>query len=260
LTDDLEDVLRIMGLRKYEVAVYVTLMRNGPLAAKEVADIAKIPNPRIYSILDTLKKSGYVNELNSKPSLYDVQHPRYILDTELSNLRKRVNLALERAEQEYEMRKDQRLIETQDSWTTCGEKGLMAEFLRLVQTAKKEFFSAIHDLDWCLEEDTIKLLKNKKENHVQIKIIGVNPIAMKETADIFMLASGGHVKFIDKRDFSPLFAVIDGEEVLISLKKTAMTERDDYVSVAMRSKGVANLYRQYFDELWKEIGMEEAGR
>lgn len=257
ITSGLGRILKTFGLRKYEVEVYTRLMKSGPLFAREVADLAGVPNPRIYSVLSTLKKRGYVLEIKGKPSVYDAQHPRHILYTELAKLRKNIDFVLEEAEQEYEMRKDQRLIASYDAWTTYGEKGVTAELLRLIKSASKEVVLLIRDLDWCLEEGSIKMLKNKKRNKLLMRVIGIDADLVRETADIFKIASGGQVKYI--RTSNPLapFVVADENEVLVSLKQTLLADRDDYVGITIRNKGVAFLYRKHFEELWKQAKMEE---
>jgi sugar-specific transcriptional regulator TrmB len=52
--------LRSIGLGSYESRAYVSLLRCGKLTPMQVADLAKIPNPRVYDVLRKLEAMRFV--------------------------------------------------------------------------------------------------------------------------------------------------------------------------------------------------------
>jgi len=65
-----QEILRLFGLTRYETAVYLELMKKGPLTAGDVAELAGVPKPKVYSILRGLQDSGYVLVARGTPALY----------------------------------------------------------------------------------------------------------------------------------------------------------------------------------------------
>lgn len=63
--------LRSIGLNGYESRAYVSLLRGGKLTPMQVADLAKIPKPRVYDVLGKLEAIRFVAKEPRK------REPRY---------------------------------------------------------------------------------------------------------------------------------------------------------------------------------------
>lgn len=70
------NILRRVGLNQYESKIYLALLKHGPSSASELGDLAAIPRPRTYDVLDKLEKRGFVAMQPGRPVMFravDVQ-------------------------------------------------------------------------------------------------------------------------------------------------------------------------------------------
>ncbi len=75
---ELEHIFKLIGISRYEAAVYITLVRCGPLTAKEISDVSGVPYSKVYSVLNSLIRKGLVVQENSRPRKYLARHPREV--------------------------------------------------------------------------------------------------------------------------------------------------------------------------------------
>ena len=68
--------LRNLGLSSYEARVYISLVRNGALTASEVSSQSRIPFSRVYDVLATLERSGWITVEQGRPKRYIPKSPR----------------------------------------------------------------------------------------------------------------------------------------------------------------------------------------
>lgn len=68
-------LLRRLGLNQYESKTYLALMSSSPSTATELSDVASIPRPRVYDVLDKLEKKGFVITKPGRPTKYKVVDP-----------------------------------------------------------------------------------------------------------------------------------------------------------------------------------------
>lgn len=67
LSENAELSLSELGLNRYEARVYLTLITEGTATAKNISDTTGIPYGKVYEIIDTLSRKGFVTILPSKP-------------------------------------------------------------------------------------------------------------------------------------------------------------------------------------------------
>lgn len=68
--------LRSLGLSSYEARVYISLVRNGALTASEVSSQSRIPFSRVYDVLATLERGGWITVEQGRPKRYVPKSPR----------------------------------------------------------------------------------------------------------------------------------------------------------------------------------------
>ncbi|NJE11853.1 TrmB family transcriptional regulator [Thermococcus sp. LS2] len=64
---ELKELLKELGFNEYEVSAYLTLIKEGPLTAGELATLSKVPQPRIYDVIRTLMGKGLVITMGGRP-------------------------------------------------------------------------------------------------------------------------------------------------------------------------------------------------
>jgi sugar-specific transcriptional regulator TrmB len=68
--DDAVEILQEFGLTEYRAKAFVALTRLGEGTAKEVSEVAEIPQARVYDCMEALHDRGLVAVQRSKPRLF----------------------------------------------------------------------------------------------------------------------------------------------------------------------------------------------
>ncbi len=249
---DFESILQTFGLKKYEAAVFISLVTHGSGPATEIAEISGVPLPRIYSILRSLEKRGYVQVISNRPSNYRAAHPGYVLRAELANLRKKTEQTLLEIEQDYETGLQKSSVPERFGYTTYGDVGFTESLLRLLQETKSSFVGAIHDLDWCVEESVLDILKKKRRARLDIRVIGIQNPSNLENLTIFKAASGAMVRATPQNEFKTTFAISDGTKSVVTLADPSLAMPDRLTTVFFQDFAVGTLLLRNFEELWSK--------
>jgi len=252
LSENLQALLRLFGLRKYEAAVYTALLHTVNASASEVAETADVPLPRVYTVIRSLENKGYVHRFPGSPSRYRASHPGLILRAELSSLRTKMESTLLEVEQEYETLEEQSAIAQFTLSTTFGDRGFVSAAIGILMSSKKEIVGAIHDLSWCLEETVLKILKEKKRDKVKIMIIGKDSPDAVENLDIVRVSAGAAVRTTPAAELKTSFMIGDSNEMILALAPPNLNNPDKISTVSIAHKNTASIFRTVFDEQWKK--------
>ena len=68
-------MLKELGLNSYEENVYLTLLKFGPLTAPKIAKLSKVPYGRIYDVLQSLERKGFVKVISKAPKVFVAEDP-----------------------------------------------------------------------------------------------------------------------------------------------------------------------------------------
>ncbi|ACS90735.1 TrmB family transcriptional regulator [Thermococcus sibiricus] len=90
---ELKALLKELGLNKYEVNAYFTLIKQGPLTAGELASLSKVPQPRIYDVVRSLMSKGFVAVTSERPKKIVPLDPKEVLEAIEKNYIKKMELA-----------------------------------------------------------------------------------------------------------------------------------------------------------------------
>lgn len=70
MTEKLIATLRKLGLNKYEAKAYLALVSSGISSAGKLAEKSEIPRAKVYEVLKSLEKMGFVVSNNTRPSKF----------------------------------------------------------------------------------------------------------------------------------------------------------------------------------------------
>lgn len=136
---ELVKLLKDLGLNTYEAKAYLALLENGPLPPSKISSITGIPRPRIYDVLESLRKKHFCTLEPRRPLIYGAVNP----DSLLSILKKKV---------EEEMQERIRRIEK-----------TISALKSKVKTKKKGKEGKVMIISHALAEDRIRELVEKGE-------------------------------------------------------------------------------------------------
>lgn len=72
---DIKELLKTIGLNKYESSAYLEIIRKGVVEASEIYKDAQIPFGKIYEVLTSLEQIGLIEIQNSRPKKYKAINP-----------------------------------------------------------------------------------------------------------------------------------------------------------------------------------------
>jgi len=78
--DEIIEKLQKLGLTKYESLAYVTLLKLGPSKATDITRESGIPHTRVYDVLSSLHRKGFVDVMHGSPRLYRPVNPEVVLE------------------------------------------------------------------------------------------------------------------------------------------------------------------------------------
>ncbi|GIU68647.1 MAG: transcriptional regulator [Candidatus Pacearchaeota archaeon] len=74
------------GLNLYETRIWLSLLAKGIASAGEISSISGVPRPRVYDVLESLEKKGFVILKLGKPIKYVAVKPNIVLERLKSNI------------------------------------------------------------------------------------------------------------------------------------------------------------------------------
>ncbi|WP_456367491.1 HTH-type sugar sensing transcriptional regulator TrmBL1 [Thermococcus sp.] len=78
--EEIIEKLQRLGLTKYESLAYVTLLKLGPSKATDITKESGIPHTRVYDVLSSLHRKGFVDIMHGSPRLYKPVNPEVVLE------------------------------------------------------------------------------------------------------------------------------------------------------------------------------------
>ncbi|AFL95088.1 putative transcription regulator, TrmB family [Thermococcus cleftensis] len=78
--EEIVEKLQKLGLTKYESLAYITLLKLGPSKATDITKESGIPHTRVYDVLSSLHRKGFVDVMQGSPRLYKPVNPEVVLE------------------------------------------------------------------------------------------------------------------------------------------------------------------------------------
>ena len=166
--------LREFGLNEYEVRAYLTLIKNGPLTAGELAALSEVPQPRIYDVIRTLMAKGFVITSQGRPKRVIPLSPDRVMEA----IKRRYDEKIEHLKAALE-----------EMYTPHGEIGsvvVVKSRITLEEYIKTAIENARFHLSMAVPADVLKKfegdIKGKRDSNVSVNLFvygggSVPPIA-----------------------------------------------------------------------------------
>lgn len=133
--EEIIEKLQKFGLTKYESLAYITLLKLGPSKATDITKESGIPHTRVYDVLSSLHRKGFVDIMHGTPRLYKPVNPEVVLEkikedliTDIEELKKAF----------LELYKSVHGEELPEIWTIHGFDNTLERAEYIIRTAKYE--------------------------------------------------------------------------------------------------------------------------
>jgi len=206
-------LLADLGLSEYEAKVYLALITDGILTAKNVSNTTGIPYGKVYELINTLANKGFCVILPTKPMKCQAISPKKAIektredaDKKFATVERQVEITLEPL-----FRQAKEFTEPNSVfWIINGRSNIMKKIEELINSAKKH-------ICFITTENGIKRavihkeeLVNAQHRNIDIKLAGPLTDGNKEDVQSLLSFSPRNLPQTNSQ-----FISIDGKESLI---------------------------------------------
>lgn len=131
------EALKIMGLTDYETRTYMALNSLITADAAEISAASNVPRSKVYQILKSLVKKGFIEMDRGKPLKFTVISPHEIF----LNYRKRIKTYLDTAEAEVNHIYESQIPEfPAPIWLVHGPDKIVSKEMEIISRAEESLF------------------------------------------------------------------------------------------------------------------------
>jgi sugar-specific transcriptional regulator TrmB len=233
-----------LGFSKQEAEIYLTLIKDGVMPAKEIAKRMNILPHAVYRIIKKLEKKKLVAIITSSPLTF------YVLPSELalSAYVKEKSLQLEKEAKEINTHLTS--IQTQSASTNidiiAGKQEFFSVSESLIKDSKKEVL--IISVGEPSTSDLILADKKAVERGVIIRMIAHK--YDKENQEFLENLKKNGLEVRHFPDWGFHLQVVDGEKSLLAVNNPKNPE--ERISIKIYSTGLSKALRDYFYSVWEK--------
>jgi len=244
------DSLKSLGITKYEISIYKTLLKNKKLNAQEISKQSGVPPTAVYPNLHSLREKRLIQKIEGDPSIFEIISPKAAIN----------NLIIQR-------KKSLEALETQainEATALLSESPAAKEKEIIKFTKGKTFSTDVYDeaikkvqktlyiFGWRFEKvgNRYKYLRNfrtiiKKGVDVRIIVTG----KYKKNLELIEAYKKEKIrlKFLPLDNFSILIA--DSKECKITLKDRTLSEKHN---LQILDPSLSQALNSYFLDLWEK--------
>jgi len=250
ISDRVRRSLQEFGLTEYEIRSYTSLLEIGPATASELSEASDVPYSKIYEVLGSLEKKGWVEMEHGRPSRYYPKPPSVAMEITRSQMESQLStneqLILTELQPIYEKKG---VRERPDIWIVRGDFNVLARIRETIEHVQKEILAAVPTLPDQVADRLIPLVKTLVERGVKVQVMTMKKPFTETTVKL--------TKFCEVRLREQMFGggiIADGREVIILLGQ----EGEDPMGLAIWSDhvGLAKFAKNYFEYLWADSAEE----
>jgi sugar-specific transcriptional regulator TrmB len=246
ISDRARRSLQEFGLTDYEIRSYTGLLEIGPATANELSEASDVPYSKIYEVLGSLEKKGWVEMEHGRPSKYYPKPPSVAMEiarSQLENtLKTNETLILGELQPLYEKKG---VRERPDIWIVRGNFNVLARIRETLEHVQKEILASVPTIPDPVAEMLIPLVKSIAEKGVKVQLM-----TMKKPTSETMLKLTNLCEIRTREQMFGGGIIADGREVILLLGQ----EGEEAISLAIWSDhvGLAKFAKNYFEYLWAD--------
>ena len=250
---DVLDTLSKFGMSEYEAKVYSTMVWLGPTKAGNISKESKVPQSKIYEVIDQLIEKQLVEFLGGRPKEFRAVPPQFALRTLIQNKERGITELRELVAQLNGCLKPSVSYEevSEGIWVSKG-RGFIEFFDRLSQmleNSRKYVYAITRDFSY--SPQLREAVKNCKKRKVDLKIMGMGKIDDSNYYRAKWYDAHGIKLKIFKAEAHPRIVVADGKEVLIRLDHDPLKKKFTFHSLWSEDAALVGVFDSYMKNLWK---------
>lgn len=246
------DTLKRFGLSEYESKVYSALVFLGPSKVGDIARGSKVPQSKIYGILEELTEKQLVEVFEGRPKEFKAVSPEVALKTLIEEKEKELKSLKDKAELISNFLKP---VEREDLiegiWTQKGEKS--KEVLNRLSEMLERCEDYAYDItrDFSYTQSLREAIKSCIRRGVNLMTISMNPINETNYYRAKWYDAHGLPIRIFETKVHPRILVVDGKEVSIRLDHNPFERKFTFQSIWSRDPSLVKVFDTYMKNLWK---------
>lgn len=241
---DLLQLLKQTGLNEYESKAYAVLLELGSATAADVSKKAGVPRARVYDVLLSLEKKGFLSQELGRPVRFKAFHP----ETALSNLEqaKKQSFANELSQLSElksvlgkhadSMEKNSDNSAGEAAFLVSGSANIEAKLKELLKSAQEEAIICTNEAN-AMEKARL-LGRILSENKVSARVSFCSPLG--ESAELKKEFQDANVGLL-KSGNSARFMVFDSKKALLFLNHE---KKDSEKALLIDSSSIARFLKE----------------
>ncbi|AEE93591.1 transcriptional regulator, TrmB [Acidianus hospitalis W1] len=233
LEDTLARVSRfasILGISRAELRIYSTLLLEGRMTARQLAEQLGISYTKIYSLLTKLEERGWIKRLGKKPAVYEAIPLRDLW----ASIKKMIEIKVDEFEKEF-IEPLSSLLSPSSTYsiTMIPSDKIKSTFYEILDEGNK--VSIAISYPELLSEDIIQAIKAKSYTSPDLRVIIQSDINIPEISGLQI------------RKLSNMFGsgLITSTAVLLIIKNA-----DKLSGLFSNHKYIVDIATVYFNHLW----------
>jgi sugar-specific transcriptional regulator TrmB len=252
--EEIMQLLRKFDLTDYESRAYCALLFMGTGTIGEISKESKVPQPKLYAVLDSLMNKQLVEFLGDRPREFKVIPPEIVLRSKLEEKENELKTTREKIEMlvNYLKPSDGKENVFEGVWTVkgSGSKDFMERLARMFDKSHDYVFIISRNFTW--SSRLAESIKAANRRDVKIRTIAIKEI----DSDNYLRAKWFHTHGVEirlyKTEVHPIILLADGKEVLIRMdQKPTQTEKVRFVSLWSEDQSLVSVFDFYVKNLWK---------
>ncbi len=239
----MEKELKLLGLNETDIKVYLALLELGEAIASKIAKKAKVQRASIYDVLERLIKEGLVSYIIKDFNKYFLaSDPKTIVES-LEYKKQRIKDILPKLEEI----KNKRSKEGQKTEVYEGKKGVETIFNMMLKEKEILAIGGSGKTSEVLQYFMPKWNKIRRRKRILVKMIyNDSSKNRKRVKEVEKENQPIQYKFLHTNYISPILTMIFGNKIMLGIL------HKDPSATLIESEEVAETYRQYFKNLWKQ--------
>jgi sugar-specific transcriptional regulator TrmB len=243
-----EELFREIGLSPNEARVYETLIKIGEASVQEISNKSGVHRRNAYDSLSKLNEKGLVSEFFIKGEKnFKAINPSKLLDL-LKEKEEKLNKFLPELKEKFNSE-----TEKEEAYLYRGIEGFKNYLQDILKTKETVYF--IGAKAFWLDERLKHFLPNfdRERKKLGIKFMHLFDYEVKEQKPEILKLVGKPYKFLPKEYSSGTAIDIFGDYVVTFVGVKPGELQEEPLMFVMKSKGLANGYRKFFQFMWDSV-------